>query len=385
MDGKKNLATRAAQAGMGFDKQTGSISMPIYQTATFSHPAFGQSTGFDYSRTANPTRNAVEAAVADLEDGHRAFGFSTGLAATTALAMLFSAGDHIVASEDMYGGTFRLFESIFGRFGLQTSYADSTNQAAVAAAIIKGKTKAIFIETPSNPMMQITDIPAMAKIAHDNGCLLIVDNTFMSPWFQRPIGLGADLILHSGTKFLGGHNDTLAGFVVCASAELSERIFYLQNATGAVLSPFDSWLILRGIKTLPIRMERQQQSAQSIVDWLARHPKVKKIHYPQMAGRPGAAIHAKQASGGGAMISFQVASGDLAKAMLGAVRVISFAESLGGVETLMTHPLSQTHKDIPAATRDRLGIRDDLLRLSVGLEDATDLIADLAQALAVNA
>lgn len=376
-----DFSTRAAQAGLRRDPSTGALSTPIYQTATFAHPAFGQSTGYDYSRTANPTRSAVEAAIADLEGGHRAFGFSTGLAATTALAMLFSSGDHIVASEDMYGGTFRLFESVFGRFGLATSYVDSTDPAAVEAAVQPGRTKALFVETPSNPMMQITDLAACAAIARRHGLLLIVDNTFMSPYFQRPIELGADLVLHSGTKFLGGHNDTLSGFVVARTPELSERVFYLLNASGAVLAPFDSWLILRGVKTLAVRMERQQETARRIVDWLAAHPRVTAVHYPERGDAASARTHAAQASGGGSMISFRLDSAALAKTMLGKVRIISFAESLGGVETLMTHPLSQTHKDIPQATKDRLGLGEDLLRLSVGLESPRDLIADLAQSM----
>lgn len=381
MKNNKGFATRAAQAGIGRDLSTGSISMPIYQTATFSHPGFGQSTGYDYSRSANPTRTAVEDAVADLENGHRAFAFSTGLSATTAIAMLFAQGDHIVASMDLYGGTFRLFDAIFGKYGLQTSYVDTRQSGLVEAAIQAGKTKAIFIETPSNPMMQITDIAAISQIAKKHNLLLIVDNTFMSPWFQRPLELGADLVLHSGTKFLGGHNDTLAGFVVTGSESLSERIYFVQNAVGAVLSPFDSWLIIRGIKTLPIRMNYQQDSARKIVEFLSSHSRVRAVYYPGQRGSPGADVHMKQSSGQGSMVSFRAESGDLAKAMLGAIKIVSFAESLGGVETLMTHPLSQTHRDIPAETREILGIKDDLLRLSVGLEDTSDVIADLKQAL----
>ncbi len=287
MEGSKGFGTRATRAGLCRDKATGAVSMPIYQTATFSHPGYGQSTGYDYSRTANPTRTAVEEAVADLEGGHRGFGFSTGLAACTAVTMLFSSGDHVILSEDLYGGTFRIFDSILRRFGIGASFVDTTDPDAVRGAIVQGKTKALIVETPSNPMIRITDLRAMAGIAREANLLLIVDNTFMSPYLQRPIELGADIVFHSGTKFLGGHNDTLAGFVVTASQELSEKIFFIQNATGGVLAPFDSWLILRGIKTLPIRMDRQQKTARILAEFLDSHPRVTEVYFPEIIGHPG--------------------------------------------------------------------------------------------------
>lgn len=340
----------------------------------------GQSTGYDYSRAQNPTREHLEITVAKLEGGCDALAFSTGMAAITTLMELFSPGDHIVCSDDLYGGSHRLFHHISMKNGLLFDAVDTAEPEQVAQKI-RPETKAVFIETPTNPMMQVTDVAAIARICKAHGLLLMVDNTFLTPYFQKPLQLGANVVVHSGTKYLGGHNDTLAGFLIAADTGIAERLRFIYKTTGACLSPFDSWLLIRGIKTLPVRLERQQQSAAKIAVWLQQQPQVKQVYYPGLPSHPGYAISKAQATGFGAMLSFETDTVQTAMTLLERVRVIEYAESLGGVESLMTFPMLQTHADVPQAEREAKGITDRLLRLSVGLEAAEDLIEDLKQAL----
>lgn len=359
---------------------TGAVTVPIYQTATFSHPGVGKSTGYDYARVQNPTREALEKTIAKLEHGADALAFSSGMAAIAALMELFRPGDNILASGDLYGGTIRLFQSISRKNGVDVEYADTTDLSGVESRL-KPQTKAVFIETPTNPMMVVTDIFAISAVAHRHGLLLIVDNTFLTPYFQTPILLGADIVVHSGTKYLCGHNDTLAGFLVAATQPLAERLREIYKTTGACLSPFDSWLMLRGIKTLPVRMNEQQKNAGEVAKWLLSQPKIKKVYYIGLPDHPGYEITKKQASGFGAMISFEADSSQTAISLLNRVKLILFAESLGGVESLITYPVMQTHSDVPKEERESRGINDRLLRLSVGLEAPDDIIADLEQAI----
>jgi cystathionine gamma-synthase len=364
----------------GCDKKfdtTGAVAVPIFASATFAHPGVGLSTGFDYSRSLNPTTVHLEDTVAALEGGSQAIAFSTGMAAVSALMELFSPGDHIIASDDLYGGTVRLFTHISEKNGVKVSYASALKDFEKT---ITPSTKAVFIETPSNPMMRVTDIAAIAAIAKKHNMLLIVDNTFLTPYFQKPFSLGADIVLHSGTKYLGGHNDTLSGLLVVKDLNLGEKLRFIAKTTGGCLSPFDSFLVIRGIKTLAIRMERQQETALKIVNWLSGQSAVKKVYYPGLKEHPDYEISARQASGFGAMISFSVNKGQTAVKILESVKVIKYAESLGGVESLITYPMLQTHADLPESERLERGIDDCLLRLSVGLESPDDLIADLKQA-----
>jgi cystathionine gamma-synthase len=356
---------------------TGSVATPIFASATFAHPGVGQSTGFDYSRSLNPTNVHLEDTVAALEGGTDAIAFSSGMAAVSTLMELFSPGDHIITSDDLYGGTFRLFEKVSQKNGVKFSYAATPKDMEKE---ITKSTKAIFIETPSNPMMRVIDIAAVASIAKKHNLIFIVDNTFLTPYFQKPFSLGADIILHSGTKYLGGHNDTLSGFLVVKSNELLEKLRFIAKTTGGCLSPFDAFLIIRGIKTLAIRMERGQETAQKIVGWLLEQGSVKKVYYPGLKEHPDYEISKRQTSGFGGMISFSVQNEQTAIKILESVKVIKYAESLGGVESLMTYPMLQTHADLPESDRRARGIDECLLRLSVGLEAADDLIADLKQA-----
>jgi len=376
------LSTEIVQLGVGSDEQTGAISTPIYQTASFKHPALGQSTGYDYTRTQNPTRRVLEEGIARLEKGVAGFAFASGVAAITAVLMLYKAGDHLIIVEDCYGGTYRLLYQLFPNFGITTSTVSGTDLTELAQAITP-TTKAVILETPTNPLMQIVDIRGVARICRENKLHLIVDNTFLTPYFQQPITLGADIVVHSGTKYLAGHNDLLCGLVVAGSEELAERIRFIQNSTGGVLSPADSWLLIRGMKTLALRMEKHNANALQIANWLLKHPRVEKVYYPGLPDHPGKDIHDSQARGYGGMISFTVDQPSLVPLVLRKVRLIQFAESLGGVESLITFPAVQTHQDIPAENRERRGITDCLLRLSVGIEDVDDLIADLEQALQV--
>jgi cystathionine gamma-synthase len=355
---------------------TGAVAVPIFASATFAHPGVGRSTGFDYSRSLNPTTVHLEDTVAALEGGTSAVAFSSGMAAVSVLMELFSPGDHIIASDDLYGGTIRLFSYVSEKNGLKFSYAAPQD----IEKEIKASTKAVFIETPSNPMMRVTDIAAVSVITKKHNMLLIVDNTFLTPYFQRPFSLGADIVLHSGTKYLGGHNDSLSGMLVVKDATIGEKIRFLAKTTGGCLSPFESFLIIRGIKTLAIRMERQQETALKIVNWLSRQNAVKKVYYPGLKEHPDYEISADQTSGFGAMISFSVRDGQTAAKILESVKIIKYAESLGGVESLITYPMLQTHADLSESERNARGINDCLLRLSVGLEASDDLIADLEQA-----
>ncbi len=366
--------------GKDFDKdKTGSISFPIYQTATYAHEEVGKSTGFDYSRLQNPTRQQVEKIVASLEGGVDALAFSSGMAAITALMELFRPGDHLITDADLYGGSIRLFDNVSEKNGITFSHIDCST--ADVESYVRENTKAIYIETPTNPMMNVVDIRKMSAIAKRHNLLLIVDNTFMSPYFQKPFTLGADIVIHSGTKFLGGHNDTLAGFLVTNSEEISERLRFLIKTVGSGLAPFDSWLILRGIKTLPLRMEKAQENAQAIAEYLLGEPRVKAVYYPGIEGSKGYEICKSQASGFGSMLTFEVESKELALHILKSTKLIPFAESLGGTETLLTYPTTQTHADVPEEVRLKNGLTDRVLRLSAGIEDKKDLIADLKQAM----
>lgn len=353
----------------------GALTFPIYQTATYAHPAVGQSTGYDYSRLQNPTREHLEKVVASLEGGIDALALSTGIAAITLMMELFKPGDHLIVESDLYGGSIRLFNNVSEKNGIEFSRVACSNEDVESH--VKDNTKAIYIETPTNPMMNVTDIGALAGIAKKHGLLLIVDNTFLSPYFQNPLKLGADIVIHSGTKYLGGHNDTLAGFIVTNNEEISEKLRFLIKTTGAGLSPFDSFLLERGIKTLGIRMERAQENAFALAEWLKKQDVVTKVIYPGLPEHPGHEIMKKQARGFGAMITFDLDTKEHAIALLEKVRMIKFAESLGGVETLITYPTTQTHADVPVEIREKNGITDSTLRLSVGIEDSKDLIAEL--------
>ena len=359
---------------------TGSVSVPIYQTATFAHPAVGSSTGYDYSRVQNPTREHLEKTVAELEKGIDAMAFSSGMAAITTMMEIFQIGDHMIASNDLYGGSVRLFQTISKKNGITFDFTDTSDLATVES-LIRPATKAIFVETPSNPMMQVTDLERLSTITRKYGILLIVDNTFLTPYFQNPLCLGADIVVHSATKYLSGHNDTLAGFLVLGSQELSDKIRAIYKTTGACLAPFDSWLIIRGLKTLAVRMDRQQENARKLADWLRNHPKIKKVYYTGLPTHPDYEITLKQSRGFGAMISFEVDCEKTAIRLLERVKLILYAESLGGGETLITYPMLQTHADVPKKKREELGINERFLRLSVGLEHIDDLIEDLEQAL----
>lgn len=369
-----------------FDRydNTGSVSVPIFQTATFAHLGVGQSTGYDYSRVQNPTREHLEKTIAQLEQGEQALAFSSGMAAIAAMMELFSPGDHIVCSDDLYGGSHRLFHHINAKNGLSFTSVNTSFPEQVKAAI-RPETKAILVETPTNPMMQVTDLRAIADLAHEHGLLLAVDNTFLTPYLQKPLTLGADLVIHSGTKYLGGHNDALAGFLVANDPAICDRLRFIYKNTGGCLSPFDSWLLIRGIKTLPLRMERQQENALAIAQWLTKQKNVTKVFYTGLPDHPDYALSMRQARGFGSMISFEVDSRETAERILTRVKLIQFAESLGGVESLITYPMLQTHAEIPVEEREAKGITERLLRLSVGVEGIDDLIADLTHALGEDA
>ncbi len=366
------------QNNENIEKAFGAVSFPIYQTATFAHRGVGESTGYDYSRMQNPTREQLEKTVAALEKGIDAIGFSSGMAAIAAVMELFAPGDHVIIDADLYGGSVRLFQNITAKNGIVFSRVDLSREEI--SSHITEQTKAVFLETPTNPMMHVTDLKKLGEITNPRKILLIVDNTFLSPYFQNPLELGADIVIHSGTKYLNGHNDAIAGFTVVKDEELKEKLRYIFKTVGSCLSPFDSWLILRGIKTLAVRMEKAQENAFLIAGWLKEQGQVKKVFYPGLPEHPGYDIMKKQSRGYGAMISFEVESPELAKRILNKVRLLQFAESLGGVETLITYPIMQTHADVPKAELEENGITDRLLRISVGIEDGRDLLEDLQQA-----
>jgi len=358
---------------------TGAVSVPIYQSATFAHNGVGDSTGYDYSRLQNPTREKLEELIAAMEGGAGATAFSTGMAAVSAFMELFGRGDHVIASDDLYGGSVRFFNNISAKHGVKVEYVNTSHIGEIRAALTP-ETKAVFVETPTNPMLQVTDIAAVAELIRGRGIILAADNTFLTPYFQKPLDLGADIVIHSGTKFLGGHNDTLSGFLVAKTPELIERIRFVSKTVGACLSPFDSWLIIRGIKTLAVRMDKIERNTREIADWLRENPKVGKVIYTGFSDHPEYDISVKQAKGFGGIISFEVDSAETAVRILNGVELVYFAESLGGTDTLITYPFVQTHADVPAEIREKKGINDRLLRLSVGIENAGDIIADLEKA-----
>jgi cystathionine gamma-synthase len=367
--------------GSDWKDPTGCISVPIFQSATFGHPELGQSTGYDYTRVQNPTRECAEKVVCALEHGCDCTSYASGMAAISMVMELFKPGDTILSSDDLYGGSIRLFEHINEKNGLKFRFVNTSRLEEVEKSFDE-TVKAVYIETPTNPMMQVTDIQKIASLAHEHQALLIADNTFMSPYFCNPIDFGADIVLHSGTKYLAGHNDTLAGFVVCKDPKVAEKVRFLYKTVGGCLAPWDSWLVTRGIKTLALRMEAARKNAQAIAEFLENHPKVTKVLYPGLESFKNRDVHFKQSRGAGAMLSFYTDSHETALKVLKSVRLIRFAESLGGVESLITYPATQTHCDLTEEERQSRGITNCLLRLSVGIEGAEDLIADLKQALA---
>ncbi|WP_311283720.1 aminotransferase class I/II-fold pyridoxal phosphate-dependent enzyme [Paenibacillus macerans] len=369
-----------AQIGSMEEPVTGAVNYPIYQATAFRHPRLGQSTGFDYARTKSPTRKVLEDAAAVLEAGDAGFACSSGMAALQTIFTLFAQGDHLIVSLDLYGGTYRLLERIMSKYGVTASYVD-TNDLDALESVRKPNTKAVFIETPTNPLMMVTDIETVAKWARTHGLLTIVDNTLLTPYFQRPLELGADIVVHSATKYLGGHNDVLAGLIVTKGKALSEEVGFLHNSIGAVLSPSDSFQLMRGMKTLALRMERHESNALAIAKYLQGHPQVAEVFYPGLEDHPGYEIQNKQSSGNTGIFSFKVTDARYVEPVLRNLRLIAFAESLGGVESLMTYPAVQTHADIPAEIREAVGVDDRLLRFSVGIEHADDLIGDLGLAL----
>jgi cystathionine beta-lyase/cystathionine gamma-synthase len=381
MDTSSGFSTRAIHAGQDPDPATGATVVPIYATSTYTQAAPGDHKGYEYSRSGNPTRTALETALAALEEGERGLAFASGLAATTAVfAALLRPGDEVVASADLYGGTFRLIDKVFKPWGLTARYTDDSS-AAGFAAIMSPKTKLVWIETPTNPLLQILDIAAIAELAHKHGAKLAVDNTFASPYLQQPLKLGADLVVHSTTKYLGGHSDVVGGCIV-GPKDLLDPIKFYQNAAGGVPGPFDSYLVLRGLKTLAVRMDRHCDNAVSLADWLAKHPAVAKVYYPGLAEHPGHAVAKTQMRNFGGMISLKLKGGiPAAKQFMTRTKLFSLAESLGGVESLVCHPATMTHASIPKDVREARGVDDGLVRLSVGIEDVADLRADLEYAL----
>ena len=375
------FATICVHAGQEPDPATGAIITPIYQTSTYVQEGLGQHKGYEYGRTQNPTRMTLEANVAAIEGGTAAFAFASGMAAIDTVLTRLQAGDHVVVSDNTYGGTYRLFEKVRRKFGLDFSYVDTASLEAIAPALTP-KTKYLFLESPTNPMLSVTDIAAASDIAHRHGVRVVVDNTFASPFVQRPLELGADIVLHSTTKFLNGHSDSVGGIVIVKHDDDVEWMRFVQNAAGAILGPMDSWLVLRGTKTLPIRMERTNDNGMRLAQWLNAHPRVTRTIYPGLPSHPHHALASRQMKGFGGLISFDVGSLDRSREVLGKVRLMALAESLGGVETLISHPAMMTHASVPPERRAALGITDGLLRVSVGIEDVQDLIDDLAQALA---
>ncbi|HEX5733542.1 MAG TPA: cystathionine gamma-synthase [Blastocatellia bacterium] len=382
MTGKKTtkFATKAIHAGQEPDPATGAVTVPIYQTSTYAQEGLGRHKGFEYARTQNPTRSALEQNLAALENGRYGFAFASGMAATNAVVTLLNAGDHVIVSDNTYGGTFRLFDKVWKRFGLEFSYVDAREPQAVEDAA-RAETRMVFIETPTNPVMSIVDIEAVSEITRRRGIRLVVDNTFMSPYFQRPLDLGADIVVHSTTKYLNGHSDSVGGAVILNDEEDARAVAFIQNAAGAILSPMDSWLVMRGTKTLAVRMRQHDENGRQVAQFLSEHPKVKQVYYPGLKSHPQHELARRQMSGFGGMISFETGSLENARRVLEGVRLCTLGESLGGVETLISHPATMTHASVPEPERNRLGITDGLVRVSVGIEDAEDIMADLDQAL----
>ena len=376
------FSTRAIHAGQEPDPSTGAVMTPIFQTATYAQSGLGEHKGFEYSRTQNPTRSALEACIASLEEGQYGLAFASGMAAESAILSLLSAGDALVAGDDLYGGSYRIFERVLRRYEVATSYVPADNAAAYERAI-GPNTKMIWLETPTNPLLNLADIAAVADIAHRHHLLLVVDNTFASPYFQQPLKLGADIVVHSTTKYINGHSDVIGGALVTSNEEVYQAIKFYQNAAGAVPAPFDSWLTLRGIKTLAVRMRQHEENALAVARFLSEHPRVEKVYYPGLPTHPGHELAKRQMSGFGGMVSFQFkGSYDDVDSVVRRFKVFTLAESLGGVESLVCHPASMTHGSIPREIREARGLTDTLLRLSIGIEDSEDLLADLEQALA---
>ena len=376
-----HFESKTVHGALGCEPLTGAVSFPIYQTATFRHKGLGNSTGFDYSRLQNPTRQELERTMAILENGAEGFAFSSGQAANMALFTLLNPGDHVILSDDIYGGTFRIGNDIFGKYGIKFSYVDMADLDKVRS-LITPETKMFFVETPTNPMMHVADIRAISAIAKEINAYLVVDNTFLTPYFQRPLELGADVVVHSATKYIGGHNDTIAGMVITSRPELIEHFRLQLKSHGNGLASFDSWLLIRGLKTLALRMEKHNENAMKVAHWLRKHPKVKKVYYTGFEDHPDYDVMTSQSTGFGGMISFELDSAETAKNLLERVDMILFAESLGGTETLITYPMTQTHESIPADIREALGINERFIRISVGIEHVDDIIKDLEQALA---
>jgi cystathionine beta-lyase/cystathionine gamma-synthase len=375
------FATRAIHIGQEPDPLTGAVSAPIYPTSTYAQEEIGKNKGYEYARVSNPTRDRLETNLAALEGGTASRVFGSGMAAINAIATMLKSGDHVVAGHNLYGGTPRLFNQVLVNFGLTFTYVDTSNLSSVERAFQKN-TRLLFLETPTNPLMELTDLRAISELGHQHGVEVVVDNTFMSPYFQRPIEFGADMVVHSTTKFLNGHSDGLGGVVVCTKPEQADQLAFLQKCAGAILSPFECWLILRGVKTLAVRMEQHDRSGRKVADYLSKHKKVQKVYYPGLPDHPQHDLAKRQMSGFGSMIAFETGSLANANKMLRKVRVCCLAESLGGVETLISHPATMTHAGIGEAGRRKIGITDGMVRISVGIEDIDDIIADLDQALA---
>jgi cystathionine gamma-lyase/cystathionine beta-lyase/cystathionine gamma-lyase/homocysteine desulfhydrase len=374
------FATTAIHTGSEPDEATGSVTVPIYQTSTYAQDALGKHKGYEYARTQNPTRSAVERNIAALEGARFGFAFASGMAAIDATLKLVRAGDHVIVSDNTYGGTSRLFTKILANYNVEFDFVDTSEPLNVEAAI-KENTKMVFLETPTNPVMIVTDLKAVSDIAHRVGARVVCDNTFMSPYLQRPLEFGVDIVVHSTTKYLNGHSDGVGGIVVLNDEQDANWIAFVQNSAGAILSPFDSWLVMRGTKTLALRMEQHDKSGRAVAAFLEEHPRVKKVYYPGSVSHPQHALARKQQRGFGGMVAFDVGSLEAARTVLESVRLCTLAESLGGVETLISHPSTMTHASVDEAKRERLGITDGLVRISVGIEDTDDIIADIDQAL----
>lgn len=374
------FSTIAIHAGNDPDSATGAVSVPIYQTSTYAQDGLGEHKGFEYARTQNPTRSALEANIAALEGAKFGFAFASGMAAIDATLKLVVSGDHVLLGDNTYGGTFRLFDKVLKHYGIEFDLVDTTDISSVEQSF-KPNTKMVFVETPTNPVMSVTDLKAVSELAHARGAKVVCDNTFMSPYLQRPIDFGVDIVVHSTTKYLNGHSDSVGGFVALNDERDAEHVQFIQNSVGAILSPFDSFLVLRGTKTLAVRMDAHDKNGREVANFLTEHPKIQKVYYPGLASHPQHELAKKQQSGFGGMVSFETGSLENAKAVLENVRLCTLAESLGGVETLISHPASMTHASVPADKRESLGITDGLVRISVGIEDVEDIIADLDQAL----
>ncbi|XOJ00637.1 bifunctional cystathionine gamma-lyase/homocysteine desulfhydrase [Paenibacillus polymyxa] len=372
--------TRLIHAGIVGDPHTGAVSVPIYQVSTYEQESVGVHKGYEYSRTGNPTRHALEEVIKELEDGVRGFAFSSGMAAIHAVMSLLKTGDHVILTDDVYGGTYRIFTKVLNRLGIESTFVDTTSLQALEQAL-QSNTKAIYVETPTNPLLKVTDIAAVAKWSKQHELLFIVDNTFSTPYWQTPLALGADIVLHSATKYIGGHSDVVAGLAVVNSEQLGEDLHFIQNAIGAVLGPMDSWLLMRGLKTLGLRMEAQESNTEQLVTFLNQHPTVSKVYYPGLPDHPQHKLASTQARGYGGMVSFDVGSAEKVDDVLSKVRYFTLAESLGAVESLISVPARMTHASIPYERRQELGITDGLIRISVGIEDVEDLLEDLKSAL----